>query len=77
MEERERGRALRRLLMTDPADPGCGYVVAELERYAELVHAGSDPQEALPQLAVHLRSCRACRADLDGLVEALRRPLPG
>jgi hypothetical protein len=68
--------ALNRLLVTDPADPGCGHALAALERYAELVHAGSDPHERFRQLAVHFRSCRACRADLDGLLEALDLAMP-
>ena len=75
-QERETQRALRRRLLTDPADPGCGHAVAELERYAELVAAGSDPQQTFPALAVHFRGCRACRADLDGLLGALRRSPP-
>lgn len=69
-------RTLQRLLVTDPADPGCGHALAALELYAELVHARSDPHERFPQLAVHFRSCRACRADLDGLLEALDLAMP-
>lgn len=68
--------ALQGLLVIDPADPGCGPALAALERYAELVHAESDPHERFPRLAVHFRSCRACRADLDGLLEALDLAMP-
>jgi hypothetical protein len=79
MAAAERGTdgTLRRLFVTDPADPGCGHVLAEIERYAELARDGSDPRRAYPELAVHFRSCRACRTDLDGLLEALRRVRPG
>jgi hypothetical protein len=68
----ETERMLRRLLRGDPDDPGCGHVFAEVDRYAELAMTGSDPDRAFPGVAVHLRSCRACRGDLVGLLEALR-----
>jgi len=70
-EQPETVRTLRRRLLGDPDDPGCGHVLAEVDRYAELAMTGSDPDRAFPGVTVHLRNCRACRADLVGLLEAL------
>jgi hypothetical protein len=36
----------------------------------ELELAGKDPAERFPGTAAHLRTCAACRADHDGLLEA-------
>jgi hypothetical protein len=61
---------LDRLLTADPGDAGCDATFAVLELYAEALLAGDDVAARWPGVAVHLESCPACRADLDGLVAA-------
>jgi hypothetical protein len=60
------------LLDTDPADPGCDASIPIFEQYVEIELAGGDPSAQFPGTAVHLRGCRGCRADHDGLLEAAR-----
>jgi len=58
------------LLAADAADPGCDAGMEVLAQYVELELAGRDPSVTYPGLAAHLRSCLACRADHDGILEA-------
>jgi hypothetical protein len=55
-------------LAADPLDPGCDAGVPIIDQYVELELAGEDPALRFPGMAVHLRSCSACRADHDGLL---------
>ncbi|MBV9941257.1 MAG: hypothetical protein JO262_03925 [Solirubrobacterales bacterium] len=64
---------LERLLLADPRDPGCDAAMPILDQYVELELDGADPAARFLATAVHLRSCPACRADHDGLLEAARR----
>lgn len=54
-----------RVLAVDARDPGCGVTCDALDRYVESELSGRDPDV---RLAIHLRSCSACRADHDGLL---------
>lgn len=67
------GSELERLLCADPRDPGCDAGTPIIDQYVELELAGIDPATRFPGTSVHLRSCPACRADHDGLLEAARR----
>jgi hypothetical protein len=64
------GSSLDKLLATDPADVGCDRTFELLDVYVEVELAGQDPQVRLPGLTAHLRSCRACRGDYQGLLAA-------
>ncbi len=63
---------LAAFLATDPADVGCGEALRLLDVYADLLHAGEDPEARLPGLTAHFRACGPCGEDLDGLIAALR-----
>jgi hypothetical protein len=67
---------LARFLATDPADVGCGEALRLLDVYADLVHAGEDPEARLPGLAAHFRDCGPCSEDLEGLIAAVRAESP-
>lgn len=67
--------AVDRFLHTDPRDVGCGQAMEMLHVYAEL--AATDTEAAAhryPGVAAHLRACRPCEEDLEGLLAALRDP---
>ncbi len=66
-------RTLDDLLRAEDGDPGCAAGEPILTAYVELELAGQDPSGPFPGLALHLRSCPGCRADHDGLLEAVRR----
>jgi hypothetical protein len=66
-------RRLDELLRAKDGDAGCTLGEEILDAYVELELAGEDPESAYPGTAIHLRSCRGCRADHDGLLEAARR----
>ncbi len=61
------------LLRAEDGDPGCDAGEPILTEYVEIELAGGDPSVPFPGMALHLRSCPACRADHDGLLEAVRR----
>jgi len=59
-------------LLGEPGeDPGCDACFAVMDLYAELVAAGRDAAGQLPDVARHLRSCSACREDVEGLIATL------
>jgi hypothetical protein len=61
------------LLAAPAGDAGCTPGEDILDAYVELELAGKDPSRVYPGTAIHLRICRGCRADHDGLLEAARR----
>ncbi len=62
-------RTINELLAADPLDPGCDAGVPIIDQYVDMELAGQDAAARFPGMAVHLRSCSACRADHDGLLE--------
>jgi hypothetical protein len=60
------------LLRAGHDDAGCDAGAAIMDQYVEIELAGGDPAERFPGTAIHLRSCPGCRADHDGVLEALR-----
>ena len=65
-------RDLDELLRAQDGDAGCAAGEDILDAYVELELAGEDPARVYPGTAIHLRSCKGCRADHDGLLEAAR-----
>jgi hypothetical protein len=63
---------LDELLRFDPADAGCDAGTPILDEYVQIELAGGDPGERFPGTAAHLRTCSACRADHDTLLEVAR-----
>ena len=63
---------LQRFLRTDPRDVGCEQAMAALHVYVELALAGDDPEQELPGMAAHLRSCGPRNDDFQGLLAAAR-----
>jgi len=63
---------LDELLRVDPGDAGCDAGTPILDQYVQIELAGGDPAERFPGTAVHLRTCSACRADHDTLLEVAR-----
>lgn len=61
---------VRRLLSPDPIDVGCAETFDCIDRYVELLVLGVDP--GMPGVAVHLRDCRPCAEDFEGLLAAVR-----
>jgi predicted anti-sigma-YlaC factor YlaD len=65
-------RDLNDLLRAEDGDAGCSAGEEILDAYVELELAGADPVRVFPGTAIHLRTCRSCRADHDGLLDAAR-----
>jgi predicted anti-sigma-YlaC factor YlaD len=66
-------RRLDELLQAEDGDTGCTASQNILDAYVELELTGEDPAGVYPGTAIHLQSCRGCRAEHDGLLEAARR----
>jgi predicted anti-sigma-YlaC factor YlaD len=60
------------LLTAETVDAGCSAGFEVLHEYVESELDGGDPEDELPGLAAHLRSCPACRDDYSGLVDAAK-----
>ena len=60
-------------LRAEDGDAGCEAGVPIMDEYVEMELRGEDPSTRFPGTATHLRACRGCRADHDGLLEAIRR----
>ncbi len=60
------------LLLADARDPGCQAGFEIIDQFVELELAGEDPGTRFAGLAAHLRSCRACRIDHEGILHAAR-----
>ncbi len=65
-----------RLLGSGPRDAGCDAGFEVLDEYAEAVAQGRDVARLFPGVVAHLASCAACREDTEGLIAALRLPMP-
>ena len=65
-------QALQELLGQEPEDAGCAETFAVINRYAEIVVRGGDPEGELPEVALHLARCGPCAEDFQGLLVALR-----
>ena len=62
---------LDELLRAEDGDAGCNAGEDILDAYVEMELAGNDSAAAFPGIAIHLRSCSGCKADHDGLLEAV------
>lgn len=63
--------AISALLSVDPRDVGCQQTWDLIHVYAETVTRGEDPEEVMPGITAHLRSCPLCADDYAGLLNAL------
>jgi hypothetical protein len=64
---------IEQLLRSEDGDAGCTPGEDILDAYVDLELAGGNPAAKFPGTAIHLRSCRGCRLDHDGLLEAAVR----
>jgi hypothetical protein len=61
------------LLRAQAGDAGCSAGEPIMDQFVEIELSGGDPSERFPGTAIHLRVCSGCRADHDGVLEAVRR----
>jgi predicted anti-sigma-YlaC factor YlaD len=59
--------SLNQLLAAEVGDVGCDEAFEVLDMYVEAELAGEDVSLRYPGVALHLRSCPACREDYAGL----------
>jgi hypothetical protein len=64
---------LDELLHAQDGDAGCDAGVPIMDQYVEIELRGDDPSERFPGTTIHLRVCPGCRADHDGVLDAVRR----
>jgi hypothetical protein len=62
---------LRMLSLTEKRELTCTEAQALLDVYVDLELAGENPQQALPDVAQHLRICPECREEHDALLQIL------
>ncbi len=64
-------RFMRMLSLTRERELTCNEAQALLDVYVDLELAGENPQQALPDVAQHLRICPECREEHDALLKIL------
>lgn len=63
---------LDRFLRADLRDVGCAETMEILHVYVDLAAAGASAEQRYPGAAAHLRACRSCGEDFEGLLAAVR-----
>lgn len=63
---------LDRFLRADPRDVGCAETTEILHVYVDLADAGVPAEQRYPGAAAHLRGCRSCGEEFEGLLAAVR-----
>jgi len=63
----KRDELLGRVLGPGEPELTCEQCFAELDRYVELVLAGTDADDRIPGMSAHLRGCPACAEDFRSL----------
>jgi hypothetical protein len=63
----KRDDLLGRVLGPGEPELTCEQCFAELDRYVELVLAGTDADDRIPGMQAHLRGCPACAEDFRSL----------
>jgi RNA polymerase sigma-70 factor (ECF subfamily) len=58
------------VLAADPGDAGCDFTFQLLDRYVETELRGPGPARRFAAVAAHLRGCRDCHQDCQGLLAA-------
>ena len=59
-------------LKTREDEIDCAGCFELLYQYVDLLEAGQDPAQVLPQLEQHLSVCHCCHSELDALLVAIR-----
>lgn len=65
-------KMIRGVAGTHPVEIGCEDCFAQVDRFAETVLDGKEPDEALELVRRHLEMCRSCREEFNALLAALR-----
>jgi hypothetical protein len=63
----------RAIKNTHEQEIDCDECFAELDRFVEMVLAGTDAESALPLMQNHLDLCADCREEFEALLAALQR----
>jgi hypothetical protein len=66
---------LTRFLETDPQDAGCAETFELIDVYVDLTLSNGRPELRYPGIAAHLRACRPCASDFEGLLALAGGPL--
>ena len=65
-------RLAEQISRTKDIELTCDEAFELLDRYAELVAEGIDPEPILPQVQQHLSMCKACVEEFDALLATLK-----
>jgi endonuclease III len=64
-------RMLRGILSAQEDDADCNECFEELDKFVEMVQAGTDPAEILPRVEAHLKCCSDCHEEYEALLAIL------
>ena len=59
-------------LKTEEDELSCAECFEILDQYVDLLDAGQDPANILPELENHLSVCHCCHVELEGIIIALK-----
>ena len=64
-------RMLRGILSAQEDEADCDECFEQLDKFVEMVQAGTDPAEILPRVEAHLNWCRDCHEEYQALLTIL------
>lgn len=59
-------------LCSEEEEADCGDCEEFLDQYVDLLEAGVDPTELLPEIEQHLSMCPCCRTEMEALLVAIK-----
>ncbi|MBN1123217.1 MAG: hypothetical protein JXJ17_19250 [Anaerolineae bacterium] len=62
---------VKTIFNTKTDDITCDECFEHIDEYVDMIHAGQDPSEVLPQVKSHLEQCRCCEMEFRALISIL------
>ncbi len=62
---------VKTIFSTKNQDITCDQCFEYIDEYVDMLHAGQDPSEVLPQVKGHLEQCRCCEMEFQALISIL------
>lgn len=63
--------AMKTVFSTKAVDITCDECFEYIDEYVDMLRAGQDPSDVLPQVKGHLEQCRCCEMEFQALISIL------
>jgi len=65
------GEIVKTIFAAQEDDITCDECYAHIDQYVDMLRAGQDPAQVLPQVKSHLEQCRCCAWEFQALIDIL------